>query len=65
MTTKQMTTVQGNDYEYWNCFVSNTVMARELSTGRVRRIKNGVHMSSDLAARKAIAVAFDLASFRK
>lgn len=65
MTTKQ-TTVQGNGYEYWDCFISDTVIARELSTGRVRRIERGAQsVSSDLTARKAIAAAFGLDSFRK
>lgn len=59
------TTVQGVRYLVWADFMLRGMRAQNAETGEVRTIKRGGYVSKDLTARKAIAAAFGLDSFRK
>ena len=59
------TTVQGVRYLVWADQLLRGMRAQNTETGEVRVIKRGGYISADLTARKAIAGAFALDSFRK
>ena len=62
--TKKTTTVGGRTYTYWSDFMDRSTYAQD-DAGNVKRICGGSYLRNDLTARKAIAVAFQLPSFRK
>lgn len=59
------TTVQGVRYLVWGDQMLRGMRAQNTETGEVRVIRRGGYISKDLTARKAIACAFGLDSFRK
>lgn len=59
------TTVQGVRYLVWGDQMLRGMRAQDTVTGEVRVIRRGGYISADLTARKAIAAAFGLDSFRK
>lgn len=59
------TTVQGVRYLVWGDQRLRGMRAQNTETGEVRAIKRGGYISADLTARKAIAAAFGLDSFRR
>lgn len=59
------TTVQGVRYLVWADFMLRGMRAQNTETGEIRVIKRGGYITKDLTARKAIAAAFNLSSFRK
>lgn len=59
------TTVQGVRYLVWADFMMRGMFAQNTETGEVKKIKGSGYISNDLTARKAIAAAFGLDSFRK
>lgn len=59
------TTVNGTEYTYWADFIMRSMYAKCKSTGVVKLIKGSGYLKNDLTARKAIADAFGLDTFRK
>lgn len=58
------TTVKGETYIVWADFMQRGMFAMN-EAGETRQIKYSGYISKDLTARKAIAAAFCLNSFRK
>lgn len=59
------TTVQGVRYLVWGDQALRGMRAQNTVTGEVRVIRRGGYIGADLTARKAIAAAFGLGSFRR
>lgn len=59
------TTIKGSGYTYWADFIMRATYAKCEATGEVKMIKGSGYLNNDLTARKAIACAFGLDSFRK
>lgn len=62
--TIQNITVGGKVYKVWSDFIMRSTYA-ENENGEVKRIKSSGYLSNELSIRKAIAIFFGLASFRK
>lgn len=58
------TTVQGKTYTVWDNYLYRGTFAQN-EAGEVRQIKSNGYISNDLNVRKAIALVFNLKSFRK
>lgn len=63
--TTKTTTVAKSEYKFWSDFMDRATYAQNAETGEVKKIKSSGYISNDLTARKAIAVAFGLSTFRK
>ena len=59
------TTIKGTKYSYWADYILRGMVARNEETGEQMIIKLSGYINKDLTARKAIADAFMLDSFRK
>lgn len=59
------TTVNGSEYTYWADFIMRGMYAKCEATGETKMVKSSGYIKNDLTARKAIADAFGLDSFRK
>lgn len=59
------TTVRGVRYLVWGDQMLRGMRAQNTETGEARVIRRGGYISADLTARKAIAAAFGLDSFRR
>ena len=57
-------TVGGKVYKVWSDFRMRATYA-ENENGEVKRIKSSGYLNNELSIRKAIAICFGLASFRK
>ena len=57
-------TVGGKLYKVWSDFIMRATYA-ENENGGVKRIYAGGYLTNELSIRKAIAIFFGLASFRK
>lgn len=57
-------TVGGKVYKVWSDFIMRATYA-ENENGEVKSIKSSGYLSNELSIRKAIAIFFGLASFRK
>ena len=65
MSTKiKTTTIKGKQYKVWSDFIVRATFAQD-ENGQVKMIKSGGYLSNDLSVRKAIALAFNLPTFRK
>lgn len=56
--------VGGKSYKVWSDFIMRSTYA-ESESGEVKKIKDSGYLSNELSIRKAIAIFFGLASFRK
>lgn len=59
------TTVNGIKFEVWSDFVARATFARNTDTGEEKSISSSGYIHNDLTVRKAIAVRFQLPTFRK
>lgn len=57
-------TVGGKIYKVWSDFIKRGTFA-ENENGEIKMIKSSGYISNELSIRKAIAICFGLASFRK
>lgn len=59
------TSIKGVKYTYWADFIERATYAKNEETNENKIIKSSGYIKNDLSVRKAIAVVFDLDSFRK
>ncbi len=64
-STIKTTTVNGITFNFYGDFIARATFAVNVETGECKMIRSSGYISNDLTARKAIAAAFDLATFRK
>ena len=63
--TIRTTTVNKINFEVWSDFSARGTFAKNTETGEVKQISSSGYISKDLTTRKAIAIVFNLPTFRK
>lgn len=63
--TIRTTTVNGVVYEVWSDFIARATFAKNTETGEIKMVSSSGYISNDLTVRKAIAIVFQLSTFRK
>lgn len=61
----RFTKVNGIEFQVWTDITARSTIAMNCNTGRAKALTKGGYISNDLTVRKAIALAFDLPTFRK
>ena len=64
-STIRTTTFNGITFNFYGDIIARATFAVNVETGECKVIRTSGYITNDLTARKAIAVAFDLATFRK
>ena len=60
----RFTNVAGTEFEVYSDLIARGTFAVNTETGETKMIKSGGYLSNDLSVRKAIASAFNMATFR-
>ena len=59
------TTVNGQTFHFWSDIQKRGTYAKNIATGEVKALSLGCYIRNDLTVRKAIAMNFNLPTFRK
>lgn len=59
------TMVNGNEFTTYSDFIARGTFATCTATGETKKIQGSGYLKNDLSIRKAIALAFNLPTFRK
>jgi len=61
----KVTTVNGIDFEVYSDFIARATFAINKQNGETKKIRGNGYIHNDVTVRKAIALVFDLPTFRK
>lgn len=63
--TIRITTINGITFEVWSDFMVRGTFAKNTQTGETKKIQGSGYIHKDLTVRKAIALVFQMPTFRK
>lgn len=63
--TIRTTMVNGITFEVWSDYMARGTFAKNVQTGETKKIQGSGYIHKDLTVRKAIAIVFQLPTFRK